>query len=374
MAEKRDFDKLRLAAHGDETRMHAILQMEMRWRHAAKLHDTLTCEGFEFPDSLSGEQATADDIAVIHTRFVGTSDSVLDMTCGLGIDAFHLARKASDVTACEIKPALAAAARRNAAALGLTNVEIVESDSVGWLESNDRFFDVIFIDPARRGTSGGRLYALADCQPDVTSILPLLRSRCGRLVVKASPMLDVSRTVADLGGDVDIVLAGTHSECKELLAVVPGSGRITAVTVGEADFGFTAAEECAACPRYAVPETAQCLYEPFPAVMKSGGVKLLAERFGLAKAAPDTHLYFGGECEGFPGNGYSVEAVLPFDKRGIKLAKEIADGCAEVAVRNFGMTAEELRRRLGVKKEAGPLRVYGLRDACGSRLLAVTRR
>ena len=62
----RDFDRMRLAAAGDKTRLHEILQMEMRRKHASKLHDTLTCADFEFPDSLSGEQATADDIAEIH--------------------------------------------------------------------------------------------------------------------------------------------------------------------------------------------------------------------------------------------------------------------------------------------------------------------
>lgn len=354
--------------------MHEILQMEMRYKHAAKFRHTLSCTAFEFPDTLSAEQATADEIAEIHTRLVADDDTVLDMTCGLGIDAFHMARRAASVTACELKPALAVAARSNAAALGLVNVTVIEGDSTAWLAASDTIFDIIFIDPARRDASGGRVYALSDCQPDITSLLPLLRSRCRRLVVKASPMLDVSRTVADLGGDADIMLTGTPSECKELLAIMPGSNRITAVTVGAPEFSFTAAEERAATPLYAPPVPGQTLHEPYPTVMKSGALKLLACRFGLAKAAPDTHLYCGVPAEGFPGHTYAIEAVWPFDKRGIRSVVALTGGRAEVAVRNFGLTAEALRKRLRLDSDGGPWRVYGLRDAVGRRLIAVCRR
>ena len=370
----RDFDRMRLAAAGDKPRLHEILQMEMRRKHASKLHDTLTCADFEFPDSLSGEQATADDIAEIHLSLIDSGDEVLDMTCGLGIDAFHLARKASSVTACEMKSALVEAARRNASALGLNNMEIVEGDSVRWLSESDRKFDTIFIDPARRSISGGRLYALSDCQPDVTAILPLLRERSRRLVVKASPMLDVSRTIEEMGGDADIMLCGTPTECKELVAIVPGNGTITAVTTGGIKFSFKRDDELSAIPASSCPYAGETLYEPYPAVMKSGGLKLLSTRFNLAKAAPDTHLYSGDADVAFPGQRYGVDAVEHFDKRGIKSVKQLAAGQAEVAVRNFGMTAEDLRKRIGVIRESGPMRVYGMRDSEGNRMLVVTHR
>nr|MBD5376358.1 methyltransferase domain-containing protein [Bacteroides sp.] len=364
-----DFAAMRLAAGGNPERMREILQLEMRHKHAAKLPDTLRCEAFEFPDSLSGEQSTSDELAEIHASLIEPGERVLDMTCGLGIDTFHIARKAASVTACELKSHVAEAAERNAAALGLDNVTIVNADSVEWLRKHPGSFDTIFIDPARRSADGGRVYALADCQPDVVALLPLLRAHCSRLIVKASPMLDVKKTMSELDNDADIILLGNTSECKELMAILPGNGTISAVTAGAGRMSYTAAEEQAATPVYGLPAVGDTLYEPYPAVMKSGAMKLLAVRHGLTKTAPDTHLYSGAPVADFPGRAYTVEAVVPFDKRGIKAIAAAAKAGAEVAVRNMGgITAAELRTRLKVK-EASDARIYGVRSLDGKRHL-----
>lgn len=373
-----DFNRMILAASGNPEKIEEITQAQLRHKHAAKLRRTLQCPGFRFPDSLAAEQSTGDLLAAVHASLVGPGERVLDMTCGLGIDAFHIARRAAAVTACELKPHVAEAARDNAVALGIDNLTVLNVDSTRWLAETDQTFDTIFIDPARRSAGGGRLFALADCQPDVTALLPLLRSRSKKLVVKASPMLDVSRTVSELGGEADVMLLGTRAECKELVAIVPGTERITAITVESEDvpaigFSFSRDEErSAAEPRYGLPAAGEILLEPFPAVMKSGGVKLLAGRFGLGKIAPDTHLYFGNPSGEFPGKAYRTEMTVPFDKRGIRLMAEAAGGGAEVAVRNMGgITAEELRKRLKIKDNSDA-RIYGVRDAAGKRHLILT--
>ncbi len=366
-----DFDRLILAAAGNPEKIEQLTQAKLRHKYASKLPVTLRCEEFRFPDSLAAEQSTGDDIAEFHASLIEEGDTVLDMTCGLGIDAFHIARRASKVTACELKQHVASAASHNAAALGLANVTVVNTDSIEWLRNRTERFDVIFIDPARRSRTGGRVFALADCEPDVTAILPLLCQHAERVVIKASPMLDVSRTVDELGGDADILLIGSAGECKELVAVIPGSGQIKSVTIGHGEFTFTRAEENAAVVDFGLPAPGDFFYEPYPAVMKSGAMKLLAARFGLTKIAHDTHLYFGNRQTEFPGKTYVIEAIVPFDKRGIKqVAALTADG-AEVAVRNFGgLKAEELRKRLNVK-EGDRRRIYGFRDAGGKRFLAV---
>lgn len=210
--------------------------------------------------------------------------------------------------------------------------------------------------------------------PDVTRLLPLLRERCRRLVVKASPMLDVSRLMAELGGGVDVVVTGTPAECKELVAVVPGTGQITAATTGFAPFTFDRAREHDAEPPYGIPAPGDTLHEPFPAAMKSGALKLMATLNSLTKIAPDTHLYHGPSAPSFPGRRHKVVAVMPLDKRGLRQMRSLVAGTAEVAARNLGMPAAELCKRLGITREAGPLRVYGVRDASGRRLLILTEK
>lgn len=151
-----DYSRERLAAAGDPARLDAILQAELRERAASKLPLTLSCSEFRFPTALSAEQATGDHLAALHAALVEPESTVLDMTCGLGIDAFHIARRALSVTAIDIDSRCAEAVNMNARALGLDNVEGVCADSTEWLRLTDRKFDVIL--SIRRGadaTAGG---------------------------------------------------------------------------------------------------------------------------------------------------------------------------------------------------------------------------
>lgn len=55
----------------------------------------LANDDFIFPTSLSAEQCTSELLARFHANLVPDNGVVLDMTCGLGIDAFHIAGKVS---------------------------------------------------------------------------------------------------------------------------------------------------------------------------------------------------------------------------------------------------------------------------------------
>lgn len=367
------YDMMRLRAAGDPKRLDEILQEECREKTRDKLPQTLLCDGFKFPTLLSAEQCTSDSLAEQHSLHVNPGDEVLDMTCGLAIDAFHIARRAARVTAIDIDPKVADAARDNARALGLANVDVICADSVVWLGESGRRFDVIFIDPARRSSDGRRLRALADCSPDVTSCLSLLKERSDKLIVKASPMLDVAMTVKELGGDADIMVYGAKGECKELTAIVPGNGLITVTTPGRTDFSFTLAEEAAAKAPLALPVEGDRLFEPSAAAMKTGAFNLLATRFELKKLDKNTHLYLGDSHVGdFPGTSRRIVRVERYSKHiSSEMKSLLADG-ADVTVRNFLLTAEALASKLGITRGGkGRRRLYGVR--CGSaKLLLMT--
>lgn len=363
-----DYSRERLAAAGDPARLDAILQAELRERAASKLPLTLSCSEFRFPTALSAEQATGDHLAALHAALVEPESTVLDMTCGLGIDAFHIARRALSVTAIDIDSRCAEAVNMNARALGLDNVEGVCADSTEWLRLTDRKFDVIFIDPARRGRDGRRLFALADCSPNVVELLPLLRQRAARVIIKASPMLDISRMRAELGVDADIIVYGESNECKELTAVIPGAG-LTRVIDGERpEFSFLPENETSAEIRFAEPEEGQWLHEPSSAMLKSGAFRLMSERFGLSALAPDTHLYVGNSpAESFPGEIRPIVKAVEWSKRA---GRYIGCDAADIAVRNFVMSAEELRMRLGIKRGGdGNVRIIGVRSRLRKLLL-----
>lgn len=374
---KADASALRLKYAGDSQKSFAILQIECRRKAASKLRDTLACREFVFPTSLSAEQCTSDILADFHSSLV-VGDSVLDMTAGLCIDAFHIARSGRTVTAIDMDERLTEAARHNAKSLGIQGFEAITADSTQWLAGNDRKFDTIFIDPARRGEGGKRIFALSDCAPDVVALLPLLKSRCSRLIIKASPMLDISSIIASLGENTGIYVTGTPTECKELLAVIdfdsPSSSYIEAVTISDKTdnrFAFTQQEEKEATPVYSIPETGMHLLEPYPAVMKSGGFSVLSSRFGVSKLDKNTHIYVSPSLrDDFPGEDFKIIAVLPFGNASVKTL-HVEYPVLNVTARNFPLKPAELVKKLKIK-EGGDLRLFAVR-AVGTPLLIIGR-
>lgn len=371
--EKADTIKLRLKYHGNPEMELAITQIECRRKTTVKLADTLSCSRFIFPNTLAAEQSTSDALAEFHATLIEPGSRVLDMTCGLGIDAYHCARRADSVTAIDINPEVTEAVVHNAGALGLDNIKVVCADSVEWTETTNMQFDTIFIDPARRGDNGERLFALSHCRPDVVSLLPTMQRIARRVIIKASPMLDVSRTISELRCVEAIYLIGTPTECKELTAVIDfslpenNSPVLHAVTVGFPTLTFTAAEESATTVAPLMPKNGMTLYEPLPAVLKSGAFSTFAARYGLSPIHPHTHLYLSDRnTADIPARRYEITAVVPFSRQGMGQLGDIHQ--ANISVRNFIVSAPELSKKLKLR-DGGNIHIFGVKAPDSSYLL-----
>lgn len=360
----------RLRSNGDPEAMDKILQDECRRRASAKLAATLLCPDFRFPTALSAEQCTSDEVAEFHSSLIPDGASVIDLTAGLGIDAFHCARKASRVLAMDIDPVVAAAIGENAKALSLYNVEGVCADCRRWLAENpDCRFDVAFIDPARRGSNGQRLFGLHDCNPDVVEMLPEIARHVRRLIVKASPMLDITRLLREEGlRPAQLIIVGTRAECKELVLVFDFDAMVEepamkAVTVGGRDFEFTLTR---GEPTLADPEPSMLIGEPWPAVMKSCAFNQIPG----ARLHLDTHLYVltNEQARTFPGNIYRIVSVAPFSSSLLKKIAKAGGVYASVAAKNFPISADELKKRLKARENSSK-RIIGVTSRCGRLLL-----
>lgn len=380
---KEDFNKLRLKYHGDPTMMDEILQRECRYKTVSKLAETLRCDNFRFPSLAVAEMSTSDAVAEIHAEMIADGTTVLDMTCGLGIDSFHFARKAKSVTCIELDSHACSTARHNVSVLGLDNVvNVIEGDSIAYINNCNESFDYIFVDPARRD-SAGRHFALGDCSPDIVPALDTILSKCRRaLIIKASPMIDIKSAVGELAHDCEIVTIGTAKECKEVVFKIqsdfqrkpnPSITRISALTVHQSGFNFSPDEESTASTLPATLSVGGFLLEPYPAVMKSGGMKLLSSRFGVGKLHPNTHLY---TCEsplptGFPGEAFEIVEIIEFSKKSIKdISKRYPT--INVATRNFPLSPPQLSAKLKIK-DGGENMLFGATIADGSKLLIVTK-
>ena len=195
---KDDVNALRLKFVGKSQTMDfpidfALLQIEARRKARKKIPSFLENVLFVFPDTLAAEQASNESVARFHASLIDSGSSIIDLTAGLGIDDLTFAKAGINVTACEIIKAKADALKHNSEILGVSDrITVINTDSMEFLSSEKRHFDAVFADPARRSSTGKRLHALSDCQPDILRGMDSIMKITERLLIKASPLLDLT--------------------------------------------------------------------------------------------------------------------------------------------------------------------------------------
>lgn len=327
----------------------AATQIEGRRMAATKLPAWAAVEGIIYPVRLSMEQCSSEATARYKASLVeGTR--LADLTGGFGIDCSYMAERFSEITYVERNAELCRIAEHNFALLGKA-IRVVNADSEDTLAGLP-LQDWIFVDPARRDRGGNKVVSLSDCEPDVCRLESLLLQRASRIMVKCSPMLDISLAMSELKSVNEVHVVAANNECKELLLVLGSEARgevpIHAINLqGERTqrFVYTAQEEAGAVCHYTAT-LGNYLYEPNSALMKAGCYRLPAVRWGLSKLHRNTHLYTSDTLvSDFPGRVFKVERVCGFGKKELKTLD-----CkkANLAVRNFPEHVDTLKKRLKI--------------------------
>lgn len=428
----------------------AVNTIEGRRRLRKKLPEWVACTGLVYPSSLCAEQCSSSDTARykasiiqrIFNEYVGTVASMVgdpcrttgsatkgtesvpdknspttrnqsvtepaevtigtrktgriaDLTGGLGVDSWAFSEVAEEVLYNEMNPALAAAARHNFKALGVTNIFIRNSEATS--DSLKDIFgdfrpDVIFLDPARRDSAGKKVFLLEDCSPDVLKILPELFGISRFVLLKLSPMADITMAVERLDRtyeeylekasgkgwngqwvrEVHVVASG--GECKELLILLDGEwNEGYSLTCREDGKTLTFKPEEITKAKAGYPDStfARIIFEPGKSLTKAGVSNAICERFGLVKLARFTHLYTISEplsdseseqrtapLKDF-GKVFYVKEILPLNKSSMKdVGKRYPH--SEVSAKNIPMSSDELRTRLKVKS-GDDAHIFGVR-------------
>lgn len=327
----------------------AATQIEGRRLAATKLPSWAAADGIVYPVRLSLEQCSSEQTARYKASLVD-GKRLADLTGGFGIDCSYMADRFGEVTYIERNEELCRIARHNFALLGKP-ITVINGNSEEQLAALPPQ-DWIFLDPARRDTAGHKVVALSDCEPDVSRLEPSLLQKAPHVMVKCSPMLDISQALRELQGVSAVHVVSVSNECKELLLVlgkdVPSELTIHTVNFhgGQAQtFTYTPSEETAATCNYA-PAVGRYLYEPNSSLMKAGCFRLPVARWGLQKLHKNTHLYTSDTLvKEFPGRIFEVKSTDGFGKNELKrLSSELKK--ANIAVRNFPERPEALRKRL----------------------------
>jgi 16S rRNA G966 N2-methylase RsmD len=328
----------------------ALRQIEARQLLRKKVPSWSENEDLLFPVHLSIEQCSSEASAQYKANLL-SGETFADLTGGLGVDTCFISRHFQQADYVERQAELCDLAQHNFAVLN-ANVKV-------WNETAEEYLkhcgpkDCIFIDPARRDEHGRKTVSISDCTPDVAALQELLLEKANKVMVKLSPMLDISKALEELKHVCEVHVVAVANECKELVVIMErgfqGEPEFVCVNLltPQPELRFTMEEE-RNCSGKLADSVSQYLYEPNPAVMKAGCYKLLTERFGVFKLHKNSNLYTSKQLiSAFPGRVFEVEGWAPYNK---KVKQSLLDDVekASIAVRNFPLSVAELRKALKI--------------------------
>ncbi|MDD6747702.1 MAG: SAM-dependent methyltransferase [Paludibacteraceae bacterium] len=367
--------------HLSDAEWHWFLQqIEGRERTADKLPTFASIPDWWYPVRLSCEQCSSELTARYKASLLsplalgeGKEERFLDLTGGYGVDTYFLSEQFSHTDYVEQNEELCRIAAHNFALSQKSKVErqklsiaIHNTTAEDFLLSSpcgEAGWGLIFLDPARRDSHGSKVFRIEDCTPNVVELLPTLLAHSKRLLIKLSPMLDLTQAVTCLSQvNWDIHIVAIKNEVKEVLLLSGGTGQITTIDLAQKDqaFVFTREEEQHCGLDIRDGKLANYLYEPNAAILKAGAYKLVAQRFGLYKLDVNTHLYTSRQfIENFPGRVWRIT-----EKQNLKQAN--------VLTRNYPLTPEQLKKKLHLR-DGGTAFVIGCRVAGKPTLLYAER-
>lgn len=330
------------------------LQQIKGWQIAkTKLPQLSVCNDIIYPEHLPLEQCSSEATAIYKSSLVSGS-SFADLTGGFGIDFLYMSEGFQRAIYVEKNSDLCKVVSHNLKAMSRNNAEVVNADSLVYLQEMEPV-DCIYIDPARRDSKGGKCVYISDCEPDVQQIEKTMLSKAKKVVVKLSPMLDISKAIDDLSFVSEVHIVSVNNECKEFLLILEEklveSISINCVNIKKDDvekFVFDVDLEHNLTLPYS-SDVLNYLYEPNSSVMKSGGFKSLVKSFPeLIKLHPNTHLYTSENLvNSFPGRTFVCLGVCDANRK--SLVSTFGDiSKANVTVRNFPSSVAELRKKLRV--------------------------
>ena len=364
-----------------------------------KLPSWAEVEGVIYPPHLNMEQCSSEQTARYKSQIAGKGESMVDLTGGFGVDFYWISQGFKQCTYVEQNEQLCAIAQENFRTLR-HDCSVCCCDTATYLTKMPHV-SLAFLDPARRNEHGGRTYGIEDCTPNILELLPLLVQKADRILLKLSPMLDWRKAVSDLEKAspdgifkvTDVHIVSVDNECKELLLLLgkeqTNNLRVVCVN-GASSFTFIPSvgmfssqagnnlfpgweyltgSDLADSPLY--------LYEPNASIMKAGYFAELEAQFPVQQISVNSHLFLSSdEINDFPGRKFKILSISSMNKQEIK--KKFSESLvpmesANIAVRNFPMSAEQLRKKLKLK-DGGDTYIFATTLASGEHKLFFCRK
>lgn len=302
-----------------------------------------------YPNKISIEQSSSEITANYKSTLV-SGKKLIDLSGGFGIDAYYFSKHFSMVFHCEIDSELSTIVTHNYQQLNVKNISTISCDGIEYLQKINDTFDCIYIDPSRRNDQKQKVFLLKDCLPDVPKYLDFLFTKTSQILIKVSPILDISSTINELKFVSEVHVVAVQNEVKELLFLLKKNQikPIKILTINilndknqEFNFEINQTEHAT----YNLPLT--YLYEPNAAILKSGAFEEIATAFNVFKLHKHSHLYTSDSLIDFPGRRFKIEQILNYDKKIIK--KLLPENKANITIRNFPKTVAQIRKETNLR-------------------------
>ncbi len=342
-----------------------LQQLESRRKVEKKLPLWFTTKNIYYPPTLNLEQTSSEITAQYKAELV-KGNTLADLTGGYGIDSYYFSKRVKQVDHFEHNEELSKIAKHNFKVLQAYNIACFTGNSLDLLK--EKTYDMLYIDPSRRNDQKGKVFYLSDCEPNVPANLAYLYKHSRHILVKASPMLDLSIGIQELNGVKEVHCIAVKNEMKEVLFLLEesfdGIPIIKTINFDREhlqEFQFKWNQD--AITAYAAPDN--YLYEPNVALLKSGAFSILSEAFSIQKIHKHTHLFTSTDLIDFPGRRFKIEKIVPYQKKEIK---KLWISKANISTRNFPDSVALIRKKFKIK-DGGALYLFFITDLDNNRLV-----
>ena len=348
-------------------------QIVVKNKSVKKLPTWFSKEKIYYPEKISIEQTSSEITANYKSKLV-SGKKLIDLTGGFGVDSFYFSKQVSEVIHCEIDNDLSTIVAYNYQQLNVKNITTISNDGIEYLQKTTDFFDWIYIDPSRRNDHKEKVFLLKDCLPDVPKQLDFLLTKTNQILIKVSPILDITSTIKELKFVSEIHIVAVQNEVKELLFLVNKNVAkeikiITINILSDKNQQFEFYSNSKITVNYEMPLS--YLYEPNAAILKSGAFHQIAAEFNLFKLHKHSHLYTSNSLIDFPGRRFKIEQVLKYDKKLLK--KMIPEKKANITIRNFPKTVAQIRKETSLK-DGGKSYLFFTTDMKNNHICLLTKK
>jgi len=324
-------------------------QIVAKQKSERKLPTWFSTQKIYYSPKISIEQ-TSSEITANYKSNIISGSSIIDITGGFGVDCYSFSKKFKKVIHCEINEDLSTIVQYNYQQLEANNIQTFAGNGFNFLKETTQTFDCIYIDPSRRNEVKGKVFLLKDCLPEIPPKIDFYFSKTKTILIKVSPILDISSTIKELKNVKEIHIVAVNNEVKELLFLLEKNYEeqinIKTINFGKKSvqkFDFKYQEDVIS--EYSEP--LQYLYEPNAAILKSGAFHHISHQLKIYKLHQHSHLYTSDQLIDFPGRVFSIENICIYNKK--KIRRLLPTKQANITIRNFPKTVHQIRKETKIK-------------------------